>query len=212
MPAILSIIGHEDVPAAEEFLSQTEAADYASFKLEKRRVEWLSARFAAKKAYFELEPDSKLSLKQVEVAKASTGEPYLLVEGSRYGAPLSLSHSGGYAVAVIGRNCRAIGVDIEKIEDRPQCWADDSFHPAEIPPGAGADHYTELWAKKEAVLKALGIGLSADLYDIRFEGGSHKPILFNRACRAWQSKGSGKFAIRIYSMPQGYVTCVVTLD
>ena len=212
MPAILKIISHEEVPGAEEFLSAKEAAVYGGFKLEKRRVEWLSARLAAKKAFFEVEPESRLSLKQVEVEKASSGEPYLVADGQRYPLPLSLSHSGGYAAAALGRSCKAIGVDIEVIEARPQCWADDCFHPAEIPLGAGADYYTELWSKKEAILKALGIGLSADLYDIRFEGGSHKPALFNRAYRAWQDKGSGKFAIQLYSLPQGYVTCVVTLD
>ncbi|MFA5162351.1 MAG: 4'-phosphopantetheinyl transferase superfamily protein [Elusimicrobiales bacterium] len=212
MKAILVISSHGEVPPRDGFLSGGEESEFAVLLAEKRRRDWLCARFAAKKAFLEAWPDCGLGMKEITVSKTPAGEPFFVAGGQRRPQPLSLSHSAGHAAAALGLDCRAIGVDLEKIEARPQCWIDDCFQPSEIPVGADAAYCTELWAKKEAVLKALGIGLSADLYDVRFDGGCHKPAVFSRARKAWQDRGGGKFLMRVHRMPEGCVTCVAMLS
>lgn len=76
---------------------------------------------------------------------------------------LQLSRSatpGLVAVALCQRG--RVGVDVERV--RPELVDDDllalALHPAERVPGVAADAFFALWARKEAVLKALGVGLA----------------------------------------------------
>jgi 4'-phosphopantetheinyl transferase len=86
------------------------------------------------------------------------------------GAPLSfnLSHSQDWALLAIGPPVD-LGIDIEAIAPAQPGLAERFFAPAEAAALArvdGAAHaaaFTRVWTRKEAVVKAIGMGLSAPL-------------------------------------------------
>ncbi|MGF7081454.1 4'-phosphopantetheinyl transferase family protein [Mucilaginibacter sp. UYCu711] len=74
--------------------------------------------------------------------------------------PFNISHSGDIAVLAYGTE--SVGVDIERIVERKYELI-EYFHPLEqyyINSSKNkSDAFFEIWAKKEAFLKALGVGL-----------------------------------------------------
>lgn len=90
----------------------------------------------------------------------------------------NLSHSGDFALIAVG--AQPLGVDIEAIRDIDwRALAEMNFHPDERAildqrSGAAArDAFFQIWAHKEAFLKATGIGLTDHLTAIKapLEGG-----------------------------------------
>ena len=82
---------------------------------------------------------------------------------------ISISHAHDYAlVAAIDKLDVRLGVDMERIQVRPDGFAETYFTMAEIGLGWclwGPDRAvweTAIWSAKEAVLKALHLGLSVD--------------------------------------------------
>ena len=97
------------------------------------------------------------------------GKPFAVVGGTRAAINFNVSHSGNHgliAVAPAGR----IGVDVEERGTRhdPDGAIRTAFAPAERAALAAArgtrkiDLFLTLWTIKEALLKAVGIGLSLD--------------------------------------------------
>lgn len=159
------------MPAAETFLSAREREYYDTLKLPKRRGEHALGRYAVKLLI--AENFLARPLEQIEVLRTESGAPELFVDGERSEIKISLSHSNKTAVAMASaeKGVKAVGVDIEKIEARSKKWAEQCFYFTEFTDGAGDEFFTTLWAKKEAVLKMLGLGLSVNMYDLRFEKG-----------------------------------------
>jgi len=99
------------------------------------------------------------------------GKPILADAGD---IAFNVSHSGDYVLAAVGR-ARAIGVDVERcrVDLNPLDVADQVFTPAEraeILKGPNAERTFRAfrqWTFKEAVAKAVGLGLALDL--TRFE-------------------------------------------
>lgn len=85
------------------------------------------------------------------------------------------SHSGGFALAALARGC-ALGVDIEQLgkSRRPMDIARRFFDRDEatalepLEPAARDAAFVRLWCAKEAVLKAVGEGLSFGLARLAF--------------------------------------------
>ena len=156
------IIKTTEIPDAETFLTGMEFKQYNHFAVEKRATEWLAGRYAVKKLASEF---FNLPFKKMQVKNAKNGSPVLQAEGGNH-LTISISHRGEYAVAAISLTGDLIGVDVEKIETRPQGWAEQYFAKEELV--ASDDAYlTELWAKKEAVLKLLGLGLSVPATQVK---------------------------------------------
>lgn len=133
----------------------------------------------------------------------SHGKPLLLD-----GPPFSLSHSGETMLLAIGD--AGIGCDIEWI-DPALDWAplaESLFAPAEraalaaLPLEAGRRAFFACWARKEAFVKALGLGLSypLDAFDVSVGAGA-----------ALLSGGEG-WAIAAGPVVPGYATAVVARD
>jgi 4'-phosphopantetheinyl transferase len=86
------------------------------------------------------------------------------------GIDFNMSHSGGIVLIAFARGI-AIGVDVEAL--RPVRERDNIvaryFHPGEaadfarVPPGETEAAFFRCWSRKEAVVKALGRGMSLDL-------------------------------------------------
>lgn len=120
-------------------------------------------------------PVSELSL-----AQDARGKPYLASADSGHDGERQLefnwSHSGGYALVAVARGL-ALGVDIERLDRKIRATelARRFFDPAEADVLASLglpvrDHaFIGLWCAKEAVLKAVGEGLSFGLARLSFD-------------------------------------------
>ncbi|MGB2579728.1 phosphopantetheinyl transferase [Elusimicrobium simillimum] len=160
------IVPLSQMPLAEEFLTEGEMRYYQTLKIEKRKNDFALGRYALKlliKGHF-----IDTEYKDIEILKHDDGHPLLSVNGADPGLYISISHSNGVA-AVAASSTNKVGIDIEKIEDRSNAWAEMVFTKAELT-GYNAAYLTTLWAKKEAVLKLYGLGLSVGMHDVEFVG------------------------------------------
>ena len=199
----LKIVDLNNIPAPEEFLSARELKTYNDFKVEKRKKEWLGGRYALKKlasGFFIFD------IKMIEVRNKTSGQPALGVPGG-CSMPVSITHSGDFAAAAIATAGMGIGVDMEVIEPRSRAWAEQCFAPEEISSWAPI-FLTELWAKKEAVLKFMGVGLSLDTRDIRFING--KLQFYGKALDLWAKLGSPKVQVDVKDLDGGYKLAIAS--
>ena len=98
------------------------------------------------------------------------GRPFIAAPAVARPVYFSLSHTEG-CVACVVSGCKAVGVDVEEIQERRSLFATarSSFSPEEIdalrilPPGDQADRFFDYWTLKEAYVKARGMGLSLPL-------------------------------------------------
>lgn len=110
--------------------------------------------------------------------------------------------------AALGRPVVAVGVDlvevarIERALARTAGFADRVFTPAEqerARGGTGAERYALRWAVKEAVFKALGVGIGgAALTEVelgRRDGGEPYLVLHGRAAALAASRGIGDWLV-----------------
>jgi 4'-phosphopantetheinyl transferase len=90
------------------------------------------------------------------------------------GLAFNMSHSGGIVLIGVARDT-AIGVDVEALRpvpERPNI-VQRYFHPGEaadfatVPDDQAQGAFFRCWSRKEAVVKALGLGMSLDLHRYR---------------------------------------------
>lgn len=199
----LNIVEAKNVPAPEDFLSKGEMDAYKSFKIDKRKKQWLAGRYALKSLaskYFSFD------MKYAEVKNLTSGQPVLKVPGGTK-LPVSIAHCDDYAAAAIDFNSEGIGVDIEVVEPRSRAWEEQSFCKEEISSHA-AFFLTELWAKKEAVLKFLGVGLTISMKDVRFINGRLQ--LYGKALDIWAKIGSPNIQVEVRDLDGGYKLAIAS--
>jgi 4'-phosphopantetheinyl transferase len=197
------IVKLKDVPPAEQLLTKRELKIYKDFNVEKRRLEWLCGRYALKQLAMDF---FTFDMLQMEVHNVPSGKPVLLVPGGTH-LPVSITHSGDYGAAAIALTGDNIGIDIEIVEERGNEWANMCFHGDEIS-SRDSLFLTELWAKKEAVLKFLGTGLSLDMQNVRFADGQLS--LYGNALDVWAQIGSPKIEINTLDLDGGYKLAVAS--
>ncbi|GAA1598928.1 4'-phosphopantetheinyl transferase superfamily protein [Kribbella sancticallisti] len=100
------------------------------------------------------------------------------------GMQLSVSHSGDL-IAVAFHPSTAVGVDVELVD--PQIDADslagvslgesEAKYLATLEPGERARAFTTYWTRKEAVVKATGDGIRADLRKVIVSAPDQPPVL-----------------------------------
>ena len=159
-----------DVPANNDWLSESEAARLDSLRSAKRRRDWRLGRWTAKlaiSAYRNLLGDSQ-TLRDVEIRSAPSGAPEVFFAGQPAPDTVSLSHRGGVAVCAVAPSSVALGCDLEIVEIRGDSFTADYFteEERELVARACADDrprlLTVLWSGKESALKALRLGLRLD--------------------------------------------------
>jgi 4'-phosphopantetheinyl transferase len=167
-PALRSGTPPGDGPPPD-FLSPSERQAYAHFRFDKRRREWLLGRWTAKRllrlsdqAYRDLE------LNAISVGNDPDGAPFLSVQGKgRLPLSLSISHRQERAFSAL---CASfpVGADIERVEAHAPSFVRDYFTAQEAervfsaPPQMRNALATVIWSAKEAVLKAVRLGLRVD--------------------------------------------------
>jgi 4'-phosphopantetheinyl transferase len=159
-----------DLDRGSPWLSPVEQQTLAAFRFPKRRDEWLLGRWTAKSLLRSLPAYRGLPPQAIEVYNEPDGAPGLtLPAGSPSPGSLSISHSGPYALCALasGPDLR-IGADLELVESRSEGFIEDYFTPCEremvhTAPRESRDFVATLvWSLKEAMLKALGVGLRWD--------------------------------------------------
>ena len=167
-------------------LSPREEAILAGLTLLPRRRKWLLGRWAVKRLLGEVaaedngivagllgKPGSNDDWRgQFSILNDEAGVPYVDQRGQgRLPLSLSISHRGDWGLAAIALVAGArIGADIETVEPRDQALVRQFFSESEADCVAGGGDVdrtvARIWSAKEAVLKAMGIGLRHDTRDI----------------------------------------------
>lgn len=139
------------------------------------------------------------------------GKPALADNLAHSGLHFNLSDSGKMAVYAIG-SAPALGVDIERRREIPDAHrlAATHFSPAEQewlqqqPADEVADAFLRCWTCKEAVVKALGDGLTIPLKDVTAAHWQQPPRLL------WADGLVRSWTIRLLSPPAGYVAALAS--
>jgi 4'-phosphopantetheinyl transferase len=182
-------LGRGEAPPG--LLHPQEEARLAALRVPKRRHDWLLGRWTAKhlvQGWLEAATGERPPPDRLQILADPDGAPYAALcewaperrpepqpeplaepEPQRLAASLSISHSGQWSFcALCDEAGRAVGADIERIEPRTRGFAEAFFTAAELAAfdAAGPDWRdvltTATWCAKEAVLKALRLGLRAD--------------------------------------------------
>ncbi len=156
------------------WLSRSEREKFDSLKTDKRRRDWLLGRWTAKRLLQETvrqQGGLLIPLDQFVVDNVASGAPTVACRsaGDNGHWSLAISHSQGHAFCAVRSGQAAIGADMERIEPRLPGFAAAYFTDAEqerITLHASRFTYhslvTAVWSAKEAVLKALQLGLRVD--------------------------------------------------
>lgn len=139
-------------------LSEQERGLLDSHRHPARRRAWLGGRRAAKDAARRWAADPMGVSRDAEILREPSGRPVI---ADRAQLHLTIAHSGEYAVAAVAS--RALGIDIERIEDRPDSLLRTFYSAVEREwvrqdPSMRSRRCDQIWTRKEAVSKLLGKG------------------------------------------------------
>lgn len=153
----LNKLGHE-VPALSALLNEDEAERASHFKFEKHRSAFIIARGMLRRllgTYLGIPPAS------VVFSYGDQGKPFL----KKHSLQFNISHSDDFALFAITEN-QEIGVDVEKIGTEDKSAVAKRFFSAReyrelqaLPESERNAAFYRVWAKKEALVKALGSGV-----------------------------------------------------
>ncbi len=159
-------------PAA--FLSAAEEKTFAALRFEARQRKWLLGRWAAKRVLLEVlekERGGAPDPTALTIDNAPSGAPFARLEGERLPWCLSISHRAQLGFAAVETDpALRVGADLELVAKRSGSLLRTFFTEAEQAEVAAAEQaqvaIARIWSAKEAVLKALGLGLRRDTRDI----------------------------------------------
>jgi 4'-phosphopantetheinyl transferase len=131
------------------------------------------------------------------------------------GLEVSLSHSGD-VVAVAAAQGAAVGIDVEELGARSRdlpvslaLSARETSALADLPARAQAEAFLGIWTRKEAVLKATGVGLNEALSDVSVSVPPEPARLLG-----WAARDTAVATIRLHdlALPFGYVGALAVVD
>ena len=183
---------HRDDRAAatppEKVLAPAEWLRYQGFVSDGRRAAFVLGRIAAKLA----------------LGVAPAGWPSVAIESGNGQPPrvaipdiqVSISHAGEWALAGAGPAQPRFGVDVHVPHARHRAALESCLHPDEVAalePWGEAERLARLhvlWSAKEAVLKALGVGLGRDPATVALADAQPGQFVTDGG-RAWYRTGAG---------------------
>jgi 4'-phosphopantetheinyl transferase len=198
----------EDCALAE--LSEAERARGALFVTDALRNRWFTAHVALRRI---LADALAVSPTAIRYAATAEGKPFLDAPNAR-GLEFNLSDSGDLALIAVSR-CGAVGVDVEQFHPlRDRTPLADSFFAEEeraalraLPETERTAAFYRIWARKEAFIKAIGVGIGFGLTRFAVSSDAAAPRLLRidadaRVDRAWQ--------LMDVPVPDGYAGALVT--
>jgi 4'-phosphopantetheinyl transferase len=167
-------------PEFEKLLSSDESKQARRFRRPQDRWRFVARRAIRKTilgAYLECQAD------QVRIDHSAFGHPRLMPAEGESRLSFTTSHSHGVAVLALTTHGR-IGIDIERLRPIPEASAivGEHFTPREcddferLPNSQRDALFLAIWTAKEALVKALGVGLSFPLDAIHVSMDGDRPI------------------------------------
>lgn len=185
-------------------LEEKARADRFHFAIDKNR--FVVARGLLRELlgrYLGQAPDS------LEFSYGKHGKPFLSGENVSSGICFNLSHSAGLVVYAIAKE-RSLGIDVEHVQ--PESAGEDIakryFSAREVsdlrtlPPEARVEGFFHCWTRKEAYLKAKGMGLQIPLDGFSVSLSPEEPAHFLGGVES-------RWHMAAYHPAQGYVAAVV---
>lgn len=157
--------------APVELLSDPERSVASRLRFGDRRRDWILGRIAAKSLVCAWLADRGriVAPSAVTIEPSPDGSPRVRIGRDLAPLTVSLSHRRALCVCILTEGQEVpLGVDLELCEPRSHAFVEDFFTAAEaaavagIPPDVRARIVASTWTVKEAVLKALRLGLRAD--------------------------------------------------
>jgi 4'-phosphopantetheinyl transferase len=154
-------------------LSREEQAQAAQFSFERDRMRFIQAHGVVRQI---LSNYCDADAATLTFARNHHGKPYLIPRANSPNLQFSVSHSSDCCMLAV-RLDHPIGIDVEKVRDRPQAIdiVQSFFTPAESRALASLqgtlrrDAFFALWTHKEAMVKGLGLSLAANLGGVEFD-------------------------------------------
>ena len=166
-----SIVETSSIDTGTAFLSEAERSVYDTFRFDLRRTSYLAGRWTAKQVLQKAKYPQK-AINEIAILNEASGKPYYVVGADRIAGVLSISHAGNWGAAAFTTDDILVGLDVEVVAPRPTAFIMDYFTPHEKALLKDrSDVYdrnvTLIWSAKEAMLKALGLGLRLDTRQVR---------------------------------------------
>lgn len=180
-------VSADRMPALRDLLADDERDRAARFVYDVHRNRHIAGRARVREI---LGAETGRDPRDIVFRYGANGKPSL--EG---GPEFNLSHTGDLAMLAISRD-GALGVDIETMRPIEDGVARHHFSDAEyeelsrLDPGEWLDGFYRCWTRKEAVIKARGLGLSMplDSFDVSLTPGAAARLLRieGDAASAWR--------------------------
>ncbi|WP_161519934.1 4'-phosphopantetheinyl transferase family protein [Bacillus cereus] len=171
-----SILSDENFRKLLFILNEEEKKTFFSYKVLFKKIEFMYGRVLIKKL---LSDFLNIPIDKVILSKGDKGKLYL--KDSTNNIDFNLSHTKGMLICGITKGGK-IGVDIEKIDKEYYDIISSVFSPCEVKYINGLktidknEGFYQLWTRKEAYLKCLGIGLNVDLTKITVPYGQYTKV------------------------------------
>jgi 4'-phosphopantetheinyl transferase len=167
------------IAAAVSVLSDEERAKYHRFRFARDARDYAAAHALLRAT---LSRESDRAPADWRFDKTTNGKPFLIGHGAD-GVRFSLSHASGMVASVVNAHAD-VGVDIECIDCDVEVVniAGRFFAPAEVAQltsltaNQQRDRFFDLWTLKEALSKALGVGMGQSLASHAFTVGNDSEI------------------------------------
>ena len=164
----------DSIPEDLDWLSLPEQNRYQQFRFPKRQQEWLLGRWVAKNLLSNLLTDSDtLPFHELSIHNEDSGAPFVMWNDQRLEGSLSISHRSDCAIAAFCFDPEiSIGIDLEEIDAKSRGFVEDYFTEPEarmvlaLSLEEQALAASLLWSGREAIVKALQIGLRIDTRQI----------------------------------------------
>jgi 4'-phosphopantetheinyl transferase len=175
------LVALDRMPASTALLDASERARFARL-----RSRTQARRYAARRSALRIVLAAALELppERVPLEPGPHGKPRIAAET---GLSFSVSHRGASAAIAVAHG-GAVGVDIESVRPRgsPRRLAARFFHPDEaaeiaaLPAALATDAFLRCWTAKEAVLKAIGVGLGEGMREVVLTPDPREPLRLRR--------------------------------
>jgi 4'-phosphopantetheinyl transferase len=200
------MIATDEQRVVEKYLSPAERGRYGNLKTPKRKLEWLAGRIAAKRLIRETRFAAERAIvpyAAISILADELGAPEVYIVGEQSTGPrISIAHSAGVAAAFRAPETGVRpGIDVEEVVKRDPGFARDFFTETEQTRAAASvepdAQLTSIWAVKEAVLKALGIGARVDLREVEVDPDGWRVTLHGEAKRWGERMSAGSPEVTI---------------